>query len=160
MVGFTTPRTIKMRGTISDQEIVVLIDCGATHNFISWRIVDDLQLPITKTTQYGLILGSGKVVRGKGVCKAIALNVAKMTIIENFLPLEPGSIDVILGMQWLYILEVTEVDWRALTIRMAMGNSHVTFKRDPTLTKSKVSLKRMVRGWVTKIKDSSWNAST
>lgn len=35
VVGLTSPKTMKMKDTINGQEVVVLIDFGATHNFIS-----------------------------------------------------------------------------------------------------------------------------
>lgn len=99
------------KGSIGNQPVVVLIDYGNTHNFIAQRLVDDLKLPITVTKNYGVILGSGRAVKGKGICKAVAIKVADITIVENFLPLELGNIYVILGMQWLYTLGITEVDW-------------------------------------------------
>ena len=39
LVGLTTPGTMKLKGEIRGQKVVVLIDCGATHNFISWELV-------------------------------------------------------------------------------------------------------------------------
>lgn len=80
VVGFTTP------GMIGDQEVISLIDRRATHNFIAQRIVNALELPVIETAQYEVIMGSGAAVKGKGVCKAMTLNVAEVTIIENFLP--------------------------------------------------------------------------
>ena len=44
-----------------------MIDCGATHNFISKKIVESLQIPTKETAHYGVILGFGTAIQGKGV---------------------------------------------------------------------------------------------
>ena len=35
VVGLSNPGTIKIRGEMKIKEVVNLVDCGATHNFIS-----------------------------------------------------------------------------------------------------------------------------
>ncbi|GJU71963.1 putative mitochondrial protein [Tanacetum coccineum] len=40
VIGLASPRTMKIRGSIRDIEVVVLIDCGATHNFVSRRLIE------------------------------------------------------------------------------------------------------------------------
>lgn len=42
VVGFTTPETMKVRGQIAGRDVVVLIDCSATHNFLSQKLVEEL----------------------------------------------------------------------------------------------------------------------
>lgn len=37
-----------MKGRIDHQEVVVLIDCGEMYNFIPQRLVEKLNLPLTK----------------------------------------------------------------------------------------------------------------
>lgn len=64
---------------------------------------------------------------------------------ESFLPLDLVGVDVVLGMQWLHTLGETRVDWTTLTIRIENGHEIITLKGDPSLTKTKVSLKRMMR---------------
>lgn len=39
VVGLTNLVTMKVRGRIKDREVIILIDCGATHNFISDKVV-------------------------------------------------------------------------------------------------------------------------
>ncbi|KAA0033871.1 transposon Tf2-1 polyprotein isoform X1 [Cucumis melo var. makuwa] len=67
-------RTMKVRGKIQDREVVVLIDYGTTHNFISEKLVNDLQLSTRETSHYGVILGSGTAMKGKGIYEAIELS--------------------------------------------------------------------------------------
>ena len=45
VVGLSEPHTMKLRGEIQGKEVVVLIDCGAIHNFISKPRVESLQIP-------------------------------------------------------------------------------------------------------------------
>ena len=79
----------------------MLVDCGATHNFISTKLVEKLGLDIVFVTieGYGVVMGTGISVQGKGVCKEIVLSLPEFKIVKDFLPYL-GSSDVILGMQW------------------------------------------------------------
>ena len=45
MMGLNDPRTMKVRGKLQEEEVIILIDYGATHNFISEMLVKKLQLP-------------------------------------------------------------------------------------------------------------------
>ena len=74
MVGLSNPGTMKVRGKIQDREVVVLIDYRTTHNFISEKLVNDLQLSTRETSHYGVILGSGTAMKGKGIYEAIELS--------------------------------------------------------------------------------------
>ena len=40
VVGLSEPRTMKLKGEIHRKEVVVFIDCGATHTFISKSVVE------------------------------------------------------------------------------------------------------------------------
>ena len=45
-------------------------------------------------------LGTGLMVKGEGVCKGVELKLPRLMVIKDFLPLELGSSNVILGLQW------------------------------------------------------------
>lgn len=53
VLGFSALGTMKIKGTIKGREVVVMIHCGATHNFKHQNIVMQLELPLTETTNYG-----------------------------------------------------------------------------------------------------------
>lgn len=68
MAGWTSPKTMKLRGTLGEQQVIILIDLGATHNFISTELVNRQHLPLTETKAYGVTMGTGKTVQGSRVC--------------------------------------------------------------------------------------------
>jgi len=64
--------------------VVVLIDCGATHNFISTKRVERLQLPVTETYPYLLEVGDKGKVSCRGICKSVHLQVQELCIQQDF----------------------------------------------------------------------------
>lgn len=65
VVGFSDLGTIKIKWKIDQEEVIVLVDCGATHNFTSQKIVDKLKLPISETLNFGVIIGTGAAIKGQ-----------------------------------------------------------------------------------------------
>lgn len=45
---------MKMAGKIGDQEVIVMIDPGATHNFISLATVQKTGLPVIESKEFGV----------------------------------------------------------------------------------------------------------
>ena len=87
VVGLTTPTTMKLCGMIGPQEVVVLIDSWATHNFISIDLVKKLAIPMVTTEGYGVLMKTRLSVWGEGVCKSIVLSFHVIEAAEDFLPL-------------------------------------------------------------------------
>lgn len=55
--GFTQPQAMKLEGLIQGKRELILIDRGASHNFISQELVQQLGLKVTPTQTYGVRLG-------------------------------------------------------------------------------------------------------
>ncbi|XP_042026373.1 uncharacterized protein LOC121773559 [Salvia splendens] len=66
--GLDTSRTMKLFGGIESHKILVMVDSGASHCFISDQLVSRLQLPITPTSPYSVTLGNGSSVGASGIC--------------------------------------------------------------------------------------------
>ncbi|XP_028552451.1 uncharacterized protein LOC114580126, partial [Dendrobium catenatum] len=88
-----------VKGEISNKGVVVLIDSGATHNFISNQIVKALGMELMDTGGYRVMMGTRKVELGRGVCRGVVLKIQGIRVQEDFLSMELGSTDVILGMK-------------------------------------------------------------
>lgn len=64
VVGMSNPKTMKMLGTINGEQVVVMVDLGATHNFLSLATLERLRIPLHSTKGFGVSLGNGEAVQG------------------------------------------------------------------------------------------------
>lgn len=59
VVGLSNPKAMKLIGLIGGRKVVVMIDPGATPNFISLETTDEQQIPVKESGGYGVYLGTG-----------------------------------------------------------------------------------------------------
>lgn len=145
VIGITNPRTMKLEGKIENQRVVILIDSGATHNFISLETLEQLKIPTDKTGKYPITMGTGLEVTGQGVCRNVKVQTQGIVVEDSFLPLRLGNSDLIFGMQWLVKLGGTNTNWAKQIMKFKLGDKWVTLRGDPTLEKSMVSLKSITK---------------
>ncbi|KAL4575579.1 hypothetical protein LXL04_022427 [Taraxacum kok-saghyz] len=143
--GLTPPHTMKVRGTIGGMEAITLIDSGATHNFVSTTVLERLGIGIEKGRAVRVKLGNGIMIKSHGICKGLVLELPEVQLVADFLPLELGGTDLILGIQWLRELGDMTVNWRELWMKYWDGDRLVTIKGDPSLTKAHVSCKTLMK---------------
>lgn len=60
---------MKLRGTVRGREVIILIDSGATHNFIHQGVVEELNLQLKGKNKFKVTIGDRTVLEGKGICK-------------------------------------------------------------------------------------------
>ena len=77
---------------------MVLIDPGATHKFNSIKLTEKMKIPIMTTVGYGVQLGNGDNIPTAGTCRGVQLHLQGVEIIEDLIPFQLGSTDVILGI--------------------------------------------------------------
>ncbi|GAU17006.1 hypothetical protein TSUD_37640 [Trifolium subterraneum] len=93
--------TMKVEGKIADVGVLVLIDSGATHNFISPQITTALGLTVTPMADKHIKLGDGHKIVSK------------------------GGLDVVLGVSWLCTLGKVMMDWQSLSMQFLHNNQLV-----------------------------------
>ncbi|MCI05080.1 RNA-directed DNA polymerase (Reverse transcriptase), partial [Trifolium medium] len=109
-------RTMKLEGSLQGANILVLIDSGATHNFISPKVVEALGLQLTLSKPMGVKLGDGHRVLTMGRCDGLSIVLGEMETTFDAYILELGGVDLILGVVWLETLGKVTMDWREMSM--------------------------------------------
>ncbi|KAL5564072.1 hypothetical protein UlMin_033819 [Ulmus minor] len=145
LMGFTYAQTLKHQGMLNGKSVLVLIDSGASHSFISSRLVTELNIPFVSTEGYGVQVGDRTRFKLNGICKGVKLWIQGTWIEEDFLPFELGYADVVLGVTWLQKLGEVKANWKVFTMHFQLGNTSVHWQGDPTLCCTPISLKSLIR---------------
>lgn len=60
------------------------------------------------------------------MCRGVVLSLQNIEIVDDFLPLELGSADMILEMHWLESLGGMQVNWKSLIMKFKVSGMAVT----------------------------------
>lgn len=110
-LGIDFPTTTKLRGTLADNKLVVLIDSGATHNFVTPEFVARTGIQISADFGLRVLLGNEVSIPAGGVCKDVKLEMQGLVFKIDCIALDLGKVDLVLGVQWLRSLGKCEIDW-------------------------------------------------
>ncbi|GJY71259.1 retrotransposon gag domain, retroviral aspartyl protease [Tanacetum coccineum] len=114
ILGKPHPTTMKVHGMLHSTEVLILIDGGSTHNFISDVLVNELKLATQPLAPFGVQIGNGDVIRCGQICKSLPVQINDLKITEDFHPFSLGGADLVLGIQWLATLNTVQANWKEL----------------------------------------------
>lgn len=98
MLGFTTTKSWKVEGIVEGNSVVILIDCGASHNFIATELVGRLKLKVMETPSYLVEVGDSHKVRCKGKCAQLKVQMQQVELLQDFYLFTLKGIDMVLGL--------------------------------------------------------------
>ncbi|KAF7810714.1 putative mitochondrial protein [Senna tora] len=125
VVGITGGRTMKLKGKIRGSEVLIMIDSGATHNFISEGLVKKMGLDVEKTKPYRVTLGDGYTAQQQGCCKGLEIEMQGLRAEQGVICLEgdPALAKSLVSMKNLvrsvrkggqgFLLEINELELQA-----------------------------------------------
>lgn len=115
----TTPllKTIKLLGELNGYSALILVDSGASHNFLSKQLALALGFDIETIPRVGIRLGDGSQVLITEMCRNIAIRFGNFSFVIDALVYELGSLDAILGIAWLGKLGDVVFNWQKSEIR-------------------------------------------
>ncbi|CAJ2633456.1 unnamed protein product [Trifolium pratense] len=122
------PQVIKVRGSIHEVPVVILIDSGASHNFISQQLVQKMNWERIDGPAMSIKLGDGSCAKTNGVCTQLEIAMDELQIRVDAQIFDLGCVDVVLGIEWLRTLGDMIVNWQKQTMSFWYNKQWITMK--------------------------------
>ena len=124
LAGSSGPQTMHIIIWLRNKEVSLLIDNGFTHNFISTRIAQKLQIPITHIDSFHVRVASSEKLTCTQ-CKSVSLKIQHITVTVELYTIPLAGVDIVLGVQWLSQLGKVAFDYKRLTMEFTLGGQQV-----------------------------------
>ena len=134
MAGLTTKKSWKLWGKIGEETVIVLLDCGASYNFISNKLIGRCGLQTMATPSYVVEVGDGRKIECQGKCADFILEIQGLQIQQDFFIFEIGGADIVLGLEWLASLGEVKANFGNLKLTIGGGDQQHMVMGDPALT--------------------------
>ncbi|GJZ48168.1 putative reverse transcriptase domain-containing protein [Tanacetum coccineum] len=126
----TNPDSNVITGTflLNDRYASILFDTGADRSFVSTTFSSLIDItPTTLDHYYDVELADGKIIGINTIIRGCTLNFLNHPFNINLMPVELGSFDVIIGMDWLSKYHVV-IDCAEKIVRHHVFLAHVAMK--------------------------------
>ncbi|XP_027343350.1 uncharacterized protein LOC113855916 [Abrus precatorius] len=102
-------------------------------------------MKVTETLPYGVELGTGTQLQSKKVCEGVRLDVQGVAIVQTFYLIKLGSVDIVLGMEWLQRLGTITANFYQLYIKWQKGAESRMIRGDASLGRKCATLKTTLK---------------
>lgn len=107
---------IKLKTRVKDKVMLILVDSGSTHSFISSHFVDLVQLPIVSITPKKVKLANGESIVTDKMVPQLECYCQGQSFAPDMIVLDMHPYDAILGFDWLKAHNPMDCDWKNKTI--------------------------------------------
>ena len=94
--------TFRMRGGVQGHRMTVLVDGGASHNFIDASLVERKSITTESFEGFSVIIPGENTLDCTRYVPRMTLNLGNYTITDDFFVVKVPDTNVVLRVQWLY----------------------------------------------------------
>lgn len=128
LMGSTFPNTMRITSYVKAKPITILVDSGATHNFIHPSIVKNCGHKIETDNSLRVTVGDGGTLDTHGSCYNIPVTLNNCTFLVYFHLLEISGCDAVSGVQWLRYVGKISWDFNKLTMKFKFNGVDIILR--------------------------------
>jgi len=141
--GVTGLNTLRVTGRVEKQLIVILIDSGSTHNFISNHVADRLHCNLTNIKALTVQVADGGIMACTSVYSNFQWSIQGVDFVTDVFTLDLKNCDMILGIQWLATLKTIVCNYEEMWMAFIWQGQEVFIKGNDPVTMETVRLKQL-----------------
>ncbi|XP_061993693.1 uncharacterized protein LOC133711607 [Rosa rugosa] len=142
--GSSSPATMQLKGLFNNKIVHVLIDSGATHNFIHPQLLKNTKVQVHQLSPLNVILASGAKMKTRGEVN-IELQLQQFTFADNFYVLPVTGCEIVLGAGWLRSLGDILWNFDSMKMRFCVQGSEFLLQGETKTKATVISCKAMTR---------------
>lgn len=96
---------LRVQGSVMDQRVSILIDSGATHNFIDAQFVQRRGIPTDSFDGFSVLVLGDRTMQCMQYVPSLSVTMGTYTLRDHFFVVEIPNTNLILGVQWLILWE-------------------------------------------------------
>jgi hypothetical protein len=112
--GVPKYNTFRMRGVLQGQKVYVLIDGGASHNFIDSTLVKRRHIPTVEFEGFCVEVAGGNTMPCDRYIPGLSLTLGRYDLAQEFYVMDLPDTNVILGVQWLSTLGPITTNYKTM----------------------------------------------
>jgi len=112
--SFDMPNIIEFKGSVDGHEVVIIVDSGASKNFVASWLSDKLDRPIEATPRFRALLADGRIESFQGKYSNLPITIGSETLSVDCYLSPLGGGDIIFGGQWLASLGDVIANWKTM----------------------------------------------
>lgn len=124
--GQTTPHTVRLIGSIGDQVVVILVDSGSSHSFISEAVAARIPHKVTPPTPITVKIADGGALQCTGFVPKCGWKTQGHKFETGLRVLPLGCYDMVVGMDWLQQCGLMWVDWTEKILQFKHKESQIS----------------------------------
>lgn len=130
--------TIKVRGSIKNRQVSLLLDSGSSHSFISSALVKQLRLNPSPFSEVGVTVANGEKIPCNQVVEGVKWYMSNKLFSSNFHVINLGSYDMIFGINWMKRFSPDIFDFETNSISIKWKGERVELNDQVGTEKNKI----------------------
>lgn len=117
--------SMKLKTLVKDKVMLILLDFGSFHSFISSNFVSTANLPTTPILARRVKLPNGEWLTTTAQVSNLHWYIQGHTLCSDMIVLYVGPYDAIFGYDWLKQNSPMQLDWNNITIQFSLQNKTI-----------------------------------